>query len=255
MGIIYRPAGRAAEYSFLAINHYVGCRHGCMYCYVPNVTHNNKFFTEQTVRKDVLWQLQREAPNFAGTDERVLLCFACDPYQPLDVETRTTRKVIKILRDFDIPFQVLTKGGMRAARDFDLYGSCDAFGTTLTFLDPQKSKLHEPNAALPADRIETIRIAKERGIETWVSLEPVISFGQSLEIIKETHHIVDHYKIGILNHQPSDIIWRKFGIKAIELCRQYETDYYIKADLAKHLKGVPFCNTDKRKVKKELRNG
>lgn len=251
MGIIYRPAGRAAEYSHLAANLYVGCSHSCMYCYVPDVMHNNNFFTKQTVRKDVLYQLQREAPNFAGTDERVLLCFTCDPYQPLDDTEQITRKAIEILRDNDVPFQVLTKGGMRAARDFDLYGSCDVFGTTLTFLDPQKSKLHEPNAALPAERIEAIEKAKSEGIETWVSLEPVIDARQSLEIIRQTHQIVDHYKIGILNHVASNINWRKFGIQAVNLCREFETDYYIKKDLAKHLDGIPFYNTDRRRVKRQ----
>jgi len=253
MGIIYRPAGRAAEYSFLAANLYVGCSHGCLYCYVPDFTHNNDFAVKQSVRKDVLYQLQREAPNFAGTDERVLLCFACDPYQPLDDTEQITRKAIEILRDNDVPFQVLTKGGMRAARDFDLYGPDDAFGTTLTLLDEDKSKLHEPHAALPAERIEAIKLAKEKGIETWASLEPVIEPATSLEIIRQTHRIVDHFRIGKMNHCDKLTAgeWRRFGSKAIQLCREFKVDYYIKADLAKYLDGIHFYNTDKRKVKKD----
>ena len=79
----------------------------------------------------MLEQLRKEAPKLAGTDERVLLCFTCDPYQQLDIETRTTREIIKILREFDIPFQVLTKGGMWASRDFKLYGPHDAFGSDI----------------------------------------------------------------------------------------------------------------------------
>ena len=250
MGIIYRPTGRAEEYSFLAINHYRGCGHGCTYCYVPDVTRNKDFFIEQSVRNDVLSQLRKEAPKFAGTDERVLLCFSCDPYQPLDAQTRTTREVIKILREFDIPFQVLTKGGTWAVRDFKLYGGYDAFGTTLTFLDEKQSKLHEPHAALPGDRIDAIKAANKAGIETFVSLEPVIEDKQSLEIIRQTHEFVDLFRIGKLNHKSSDIDWRTFGMKAIELCREFETEYYIKHDLAQYLSGISFCNIDKRKVKR-----
>ena len=245
MATIYRPKGRAAEYSHLALNHYIGCNHGCKYCYVPAVMHNEQFFTTQSVKKDVLWQLRREAPNFAGTNERVLLCFSCDPYQSLESEKRITSEVIKILRANDIPFQVLTKGGMRAVVDFDQYGKNDAFA--------DRSREFEPNAASPRDRIRAIEIAKQRGINTWVSLEPVLDVEVSLQIIKETHEFVDLYKIGMLNHYPSDITagqWRKFAIKVIELCRRFETDYYIKKDMAKYLDGVSFCSVDTRKVKR-----
>ena len=117
-------------------------------------------------------------------------------------------------------------------------------------LDEKQSKLNEPHAALPVDRIEAIKAAKKAGIETWVSLEPVIDEKQSLEIIWQTHEFVDLFRIGKLNHKSSDINWRKFGQKAIELCREFETDYYIKHDLALHLDGITFCNVDKRKVKR-----
>lgn len=256
MEIIYRPTGRAEEFSHLAANLYRGCFNNCGYCFVPEFTHNDKFFTEQSVRKDVLRRLELDAPNLAGTDERVLLCFTCDPYQLLDDTEQITRKAIKILRANDVPFQILTKGGMRAARDFDLYGPYDAFGTTLTFLDDEDSLLYEPNAALPADRIKAITTAKEHGIETSVSLEPVISPGQSLEIIRQTHTIVDYYRIGKLNHcdKLTAQAWRRFGIGAIQLCRKFNVDYYIKKDLARYLDGVHFFNTDRRKVKRVPQN-
>lgn len=252
MSIIYRPKGKAAEYSYLALNHYVGCSHGCVYCYCPAVTKNYEFHAKQSVRKDILFQLRREAPNFAGTDERVLLSFACDPYQPLDDAEQMTRKVIEILRENDIPFQVLTKGGTRACRDFGLYGPNDMFAATLTFLNESDSHAWEPHAAIPRSRLLALEMAKQKGIETWSSLEPVIDAKQSLEIIRQTHQFVDHYKIGILNYRPSNISWRKFGIKAIELCREFKVDYYIKQDLAKYLDGICFHSVDKRKVNRPV---
>ncbi|MHC4397792.1 MAG: SPL family radical SAM protein [Planctomycetota bacterium] len=252
MPIIYKPSGRAAEYSHLAINHYIGCGHGCRYCYGPAATKikKNDFHKKQSVRKDVLRKLRREAPKYAGTDKRVLLSFITDPYQPLDETEQVTRKVIELLREFDIPFQILTKGGTRACRDFDLYGTHDLFSTTLTFLNEQESRREEPNAAIPRSRILALEMAKKLGIETWVSLEPVIDTKQTLEIIRQTHRFVDHYKIGKLNYDPRarDINWRKFGIAAIELCRDCKTDYYIKDDLAMYLDGIAFHNVDKRTV-------
>jgi len=198
------------------------------------------------VKPNLLQELQRDARKYAGTDKRVLLCFSCDPYQPLYKREMMTRSAIEILKSFDIPFQILTKGGLNATRDFDLYGSNDAFATTLTFLDQAKSKEVEPGAALPAERIEAIRQAHDRGIETWVSLEPVLDIEQSLEIIRLTHGFVDLYKIGKLNHEPSDIDWRDFGIRALDLCREYGKNHYIKRDLAAFLQGVSFENTDTR---------
>jgi len=250
MRIIYRPTGRAREFSYLAINHYKGCGHRCEYCYSPNVTHNPDFFTKHLPKPAVLENVRKDAPQIAGTDERVLLCFATDPYQPLNDELGLTREILKILRANDVPFQILTKGGMRAVPDFDLYGQHDAFATTLTFLDVLKSKQFEPGAATPEDRILAILLAKKRGIETWVSLEPVLDAEQSLEIIRRTHNFVDLYKIGKLNYRQSKIQWRRFGIRAIKLCREYSKNYYIKDDLARFLDGFPFTNTDTRRIKR-----
>ena len=35
MDVVYKPRGRAREYSELACNLYRGCTHGCRYCYAP----------------------------------------------------------------------------------------------------------------------------------------------------------------------------------------------------------------------------
>jgi len=253
MIVIYEPKGRALEYSLLAINHYKGCYHGCSYCYAASQVRrwgDDSFHKVQTARPGVIEALKKQAPEFACTDKRVLLCFTTDPYQPLDDELRLTRQVIKILRKYSIPFQVLTKGGMRAVKDFDLYGKCDSFATTMTFMDTADSLELEPQAATPDDRIKAINRAHEKGIQTWVSLEPVIDPAQSLDIISMTYKIVDLYKIGKLNHikPPAPIDWLDFGRKAIAMCEAYGVKYYVKDDLAKHLSGVEFTSTDTRRV-------
>lgn len=247
MPAIYRPKGRAGEYAHLAVNHYKGCSHRCAYCYVPACTRNPLFFRQQQVKPDILANLRREAQRYTGTSDRVLLSFSSDPYQPLDERLQITRHVIEILQQNDVPFQILTKGGLRASRDFDLYSSKDAFASTLTFVSEAKSRNIEPGAAAPADRIASLQHAKEKfGIETWVSLEPVLDAGQSLLAIEKTRGFVDHYKIGTMNRFKVDVNWRDFGQRAIELCEKFNCDYYIKHDLAKHLQGIKFKNTDRR---------
>ena len=245
--VIYKPRGRAGEFAHLALNHYQGCSHRCVYCYAPACTRNPQFFIKQQVKPDILPNLKKEAPKYAGTADRVLLSFSSDPYQPLDDELYLTRKVIEVLNGFKIPFQVLTKSGLRAARDFDLYTVRDAFAVTLTAVCDRIRRKYEPGAASPADRIASLQHAKDKfGIETWVSLEPVIDAEQSLLAIEKTRGFVDHYKIGTMNRFKVDVDWRDFGQRAIELCEKYGRDYYIKEDLAKHLQGIKFKNTDRR---------
>lgn len=163
-----------------------------------------------------------------------------------------TRQIIQILREFDIPFQILTKAGKRSEVDLDLYGPGDAYAATMTFLDADQSVHYEPYAASPLERMNVLSIAHAMGIETWVSLEPVVDPEETLEIIKQTHEFVDLYKIGILNYQqpPKPIDWRVFGIEAIGQCRRYGKAYFIKSDLAKYLDGVHFINTDNRIIKR-----
>ena len=176
-----------------------------------------------------------------------MLCFSGDPYCPLEAAYKLTRQAIELFREFDIPFTVLSKGGTLAARDFDLYGPNDLYATTLTFLDWEIAVRYEPNAAPPEDRIRALQTAKGRGINTWVSLEPVINAEATIEIIEKTHKFVDLYKIGKLNYQQSGIDWRQFGKKAIATCRKCRTDHYIKSELAAHLKDFNYLGVDNRK--------
>ncbi len=256
MKVIYRPSGRALEYSLLALNPWGRsfCSHACSYCYCPGmfrITRQQWEAVPFKPRKNILEWIRQDAQELSGTDERVLCCFAGDLYSPEAAKTGISRRILERFRESDVPFHVLTKGGMRAAPDFDLYGPNDAFATTLTFIDPKDSEREEPGAALPDDRFRAIVEAKNRGIETWVSLEPVIDPTQSLDIIRATHADVDLYKIGVLNHDPARaarIDWRAFGMQALELCERYGKRYYLKDDLTKHLSGVRFHNTDTRKI-------
>jgi len=242
MTVIYEPRGRAREYAPLAVNLYAGCEHGCVYCYAPSAVRKSpeQFHVRPTPRANILEKLQKEVTRRPGQGQRVLLCFTCDPYQPLDVKLGLTRRAIQALHGAGYRVEVLTKGGTRACRDFDLLGPEDAFASTLTFLDAKKSDEWEPNAAPPLDRIDAIRKAHQAGIPTWVSLEPVIDPEQSLEIIRATHDIVDLYKVGKLNYHPAAkaVDWGAFGHAAEALLRRLGKRYYLKADLRAHMQAA-----------------
>jgi len=249
MSIIYETRGRAREYFELAANLYGGCGHACRYCYGAAVTHKDptEFFGNPRPRDGVLLQLAKDAARLARNHEarHILLSFVTDPYQPLEDELGITRGAIQILRRHKLNVAILTKGGFRATRDFDLLTNLDLFGVTLTFVHPNRSRTWEPGAAFPIDRMRSLEMAKERGIMTWVSLEPVIDPAESLALIEKTSSYVDIFKVGTLNYpnklpfelrdQVRDIDWKTFAQNAIMLLDSLGANYYIKRDLARHI--------------------
>ena len=237
---IYAPKGQAGEYAPLAANPYRGCTHRCSYCYVATVLKmpRSEFYATVTPRPDFLGNLQKDARKYqaAGITEQVMLSFTCDAYNPTD--TSLTRPSIQILQAHGLSFCVLTKGGSRALVDLPLYRpDRDAFASTLTSLNDGFSRKWEPGAALPMDRITTLKKFHEAGIFTWVSLEPVISTGASLAIVEATHDFVDLYKIGRANYLPitKTTDWASYTHDMLELVNRLNIRHYFKIDLQKYL--------------------
>ncbi len=238
---IYAPKGQAAEYAPLAANPYSGCGHGCAYCYVPFVTkkHREDFDAGAHPRKDFLDHLRKDAQKYraAGITEQVLFSFTTDVYNPFD--RSLTRPALQIVQEHGMGVCVLTKGGSRALEDIDLYRpDRDSFASTLTTLDDSFSKKWERNAALPADRIATLKAFSERGIFTWVSLEPTLSVEASLKIVKATHRFVDFYKVGRANYLGAltkNTDWKDYTLRMIDLFAKLGVRHYIKRDLQPYL--------------------
>ncbi len=234
--MIYEPQGRAGEYAELAANLYRGCPHGCLYCYAPAATRTSRTaFAEVRPRKDALGQLERDAKRLRFDSREVLLSFTCDPYPPLDDELQLTRRAIGILHAHGLAVNVLSKAGLRCTRDFDLLAESprSRFGTSLTLRSKEASRVWEPGAAPPAERLAALQRARKLGIRTWASLEPVIDPQQTLSIIWEAAPWVDVFRIGKLNHHPhaSRIDWPEFRRRAAELCERLGVHYALKADL------------------------
>ena len=237
MPIIYQPKGPAAEYADLAASLYRGCSHGCKYCYAPSVLRMDRpAFGKPSPRKDVLKQLEKDALKHAGTDSRVLMSFTTDPYQAIEAKQMLTREAIKILGSHGIPMNILTKNPLFAI-DRDWYGfqKFDVhFGTSLCFTDDNDRLQWEPNAAPVADRFAAMELAHDKGIPTWLSIEPVINAAQALGVIMNTAEYIDHYRIGKLNHdkaRESTINWRNFLFNALESLNYSGSSYRIKDGL------------------------
>jgi len=240
--IIYEPRGRALEYAALAANLSRGCAHRCAYCFAPGALRmkRDEFHDRPVPRAGVLKALERDAARMAGDQRTVLLSFTSDPYQPCEVDDGLTRRAIKVLKRHGLHVEILTKGGTRACRDFDLLDHDDRFATTLTCDNDHDSLAWEPGAALPANRVEAIKDAKSMGLTTWVSCEPVLYPEQTLRLIEMTAPFVDLFKVGTLNYHPraKEIDWPAFALDVVSLLRRLGCYYYLKADLKEYLPGT-----------------
>jgi DNA repair photolyase len=238
--LIYAPRGQAGEYAPLATNLYRGCGHKCAYCYVPAVLRMTRaeFDEGATPRPDFLPKLAKEAAKYraAGITEQVMLSFTTDPFHPGDHSM--TRPVLQTIQAAGLGVCTLTKGGSRALPFIDIFRpDRDAFASTLTSTDDAFSLKWERGAALPQDRMDTLRLFHSRGIFTWVSLEPTLDTESSLDIIQRTHEYVDLYKIGRANYLPmtSTTDWESYTHRILELVNRLGVKHYIKRDLQRFL--------------------
>lgn len=232
MALIYTPKGPAREYSELAINIYKGCGHHCKYCYAPNYSYmfdkedkrKELFFGNTTIKgkltntieqkkEAIMQKLRNAAAKFQKQFPhlpRVLMSFTSDPYQPIEFEWEVTMEAIQILGP-DVPLTILTKAPLAAlSRDRDLFVAYNIeLATSLVWHDDEKRKEWEPDAEPVEQRLEALRWARELGLITWVSVEPILDADEGLRILRELIGKTDLIKIGIADASLYPEIWEK----------------------------------------------
>jgi hypothetical protein len=89
----------------------------------------------------------------------------------------------------------------------------------------------------PDDRINALKAFHERGIFTWVSLEPTLDVEASLAIVEATHSFVDLYKVGRANYLPmtKTTDWRDYTLRMVDTLNRVGARHYIKKDLQSFL--------------------
>lgn len=232
---IYEPRTKAKEYCDLAINIYTGCNHGCVYCYAKKMHDRykpNENFADVKLRDGIVEATKNQLSSGKYKDKKIMLCFTCDPY-PHTIDTTPTREIIELIKTAGAHVQILTKGGERAERDFDLLDSEDSFGVTLSCYEETRVIL-EPAAASMHERIDSLTRAHGAGVKTWASFEPVYDV-EFVYCMIGYYDSIDLYKIGKLNYATSNINWGDFGRECERLCILHNRNYYLKEDLRKEM--------------------
>lgn len=244
MRIVYEPRGRAKEYAELACNLYIGCTHGCKYCFAPGCMHCTQadWARKVYVRNRALEMFARDAEELraAGEKRAVLFSFLSDPYQPLESDEGVTHRALEIVCANGLRSKILTKGAAsRVSGDLGLMKEAGTeLGVTISFVDDAVRKRWEPGAASVEERLCLLEKAHKMGVKTWVSLEPVIDTKQALAVIRAALPFVDFWKVGKLNHMKAveeKIDWAGFRRDVVTLFHEHgkreKSDYYLKQDL------------------------
>lgn len=168
--------GRDLEYTG---NLYRGCTHGCVYCYAPSLIHDERAWgTYVDAKVNAPEILRKELKDLEMAP--VFLSSASDPYQPVEARYKLTRRCLEHLRAFDFPVVILTRSPL-VLRDLPILKRMPWVRVGCS-ISTACGRSYEPGVVPLERRLETLRALHEAGIETWVSMAPVVPGIMTVEI-------------------------------------------------------------------------
>jgi DNA repair photolyase len=166
---------------------------------------------------------------------RVWISGVCDPYQPLEVKYRLTRKCLEILIGDDWPVTVQTRSPL-VLRDIDLLKVAKDIevGMTVTTADDAVRQLFEPHAPPIKDRIQALDELHGAGISTYAMIAPMLPNAEGLAA--DLKGKVDYVLIDRMNYHYGDWVYKKhhletamsddfFTQKTRQLCSELDTEH------------------------------
>jgi len=203
-----------SKVSDYTINPYVGCEHGCTYCYARFMKrwagHKEEWGQFVDVKINAIDCLQREIKKkHVG---KVWISGVCDPYQPLEKKHELTRSILKVLLKHDWPVTIQTKSPL-LLRDVELLREfSDAeVGLTITTADENIRKIFEPNAPSIQDRIEAVEKLHSFGIKTFVMIAPLLPKAEGL--VEQLSGKADYMLIDRMNYHYADWVYRRHRLE------------------------------------------
>ncbi|MEM3927087.1 MAG: radical SAM protein [Desulfurococcaceae archaeon] len=161
-----------------ALNPYIGCSHGCVYCYARLYTRDKRVsenwgrivLVKENLPKVLEWETRTLKKGVVGVGT------ITDAYQPVEAVYRVTRRCLEILLKAGFEISIQTKNPL-VLRDMDLLAEHRDkidIGFTITSLDREVARFIEPNSPSPMSRANALREIREIGIKTWLFYGPII---------------------------------------------------------------------------------
>lgn len=184
------------------INPYIGCYHGCNYCYATFMRkytgHMEKWGSFVDVKINAPEVLRRQLRN--GTRGNVIISSVTDAYQPIENRYKLTRQCLEVLLEFQIPADILTKSPL-VLRDLDLLKRFKDIevGITITTDNDEIRRIFEPKAPPIETRIDTLKTLYKNGIRTYAFIGPLLPMNPEV-LSEEIRPYADSVLIDKMNY-------------------------------------------------------
>ncbi|MHA1839572.1 MAG: radical SAM protein [Candidatus Ranarchaeia archaeon] len=225
-----------------AINPYVGCLHGCVYCYATYMSKHHSgdepWGQFLDIKHNIVQRLRSEirrlhVPRIGNI--HVLLSSVTDLFQPIPSTRIVSAQIIETLIDNRVPFTILTKSADVTDLNKRLAESPAAeVGITITTLDKHQRQILEPYASSSQARLLALEKLSNHGVRTYGFIGPVFP-GVSLTELKDLIRAVAMTGVSYLiidNWHDHPLSWPMLR-KNIRDLRQEIRDAIIEAHIQK----------------------
>lgn len=166
------------------MNPYRGCRHACTYCYA-RPTHEfwgmdsgRDFESRVFVKVNAPEVLRKELKRPSWRHETIAIGTASDPYEPAEAEYQITRRLLHVLRDFQNPVTITTKGVL-VRRDADILAELSQVADvhvnfSIGTVSEKVWRNMEPGTPRPQARLEAMQYLVEQGVSAGVNMAPLL---------------------------------------------------------------------------------
>jgi len=204
------------------INPYVGCGHGCRYCYATFM----KRFTGHMEPWGEFVDVKVNAPHLLRRQLKrarrgvVSLSTVTDPYQPLEKKYKLTRECLEALLERQFTVSLLTRSSL-CLRDMDLFKRFEKIevGLSVTTHDEPIKKIFEPHSPSIASRIRALTALRREKIGTYAFIGPMLPLDPG-RLVTMLDGLVDEVLIDRMNYTNK--------VKAIY--RKAKLDQYLEED-------------------------
>ena len=198
------------------LNPYVGCQHGCRYCYATFM----KRFTGHRERWGEFVDVKVNSPELLAKEARrahkweVIVSSVTDPYQPLERRYELTRQCLRILLEHQQPVSILTKSSL-VLRDIDLlarFDQCEV-GLTITTDKEEIRRVFEPHSSPIPERINALETLHRHGLRTYAFIGPILPQDPQ-RLAERLRRLVDFVYIDRMNYCGKIVgLYRKHGLE------------------------------------------
>ena len=206
------------------LNPYVGCGHGCRYCYASFMKrftgHKEAWGDFVDVKVNVPQLLKKQLRH--TKPGRVALSTVTDPYQPLDRKYQITRNSLEALLEKQFPVNVLTRSPL-CLRDIDLFKRFRNIqvGFSITTHDEEIRKVFEPRASSIESRIRALAALHQGNVKTYAFIGPMLPLDPK-SLVALLDGVIDEVLIDRMNYSNKvKALYRKNGLDAF-----LEDDYF-----------------------------